>query len=622
MSRSPMLSSVLVLALMGGVISAVALAGSAPPKSEVAAPTGDSRSSAQSGLDFLATATVDWQRDQKCYGCHVQAHALEAMSVGLSHQYRVRDDQLAVVMAGLTTIPGGTRTAGGLRYAHGDTLQAPSIGFGGAALARYDGLVDGALTDDLLQAAAQLEALQRDDGSVIDPGGWTNAPVGIAGTAQMTYQAIATWRQAYERSADDRWMVAAAQAEDHLHGLANALNASTPTQQINYALLGLVHAGATTSEDSVGAALRLLLERQGEDGGWGQQPGAASDALATGQTLYTLRKLGLTEADDAVEAATGWLVSRQLDGGSWSTQGEAKAEAMWAVLGLVSVDLMRLTLNGIEDGQHVSGTVQVSGRAVANEGAAVKTIELRVDDRVVSTSDGGQLNFAWDTASLGTGRHVIELRATNKENKTSLRRIEVYAGDVFLTRVSSRWDDGGTLVSARDLAPAGRGHTVRMTIKKDKDGVPGAELLRTEEPGRQGPVQFFWDGKDTAGAGHLGERVHAVLEVIEGGAVVQTESTILVHASPDWRQERFAGIQGKIDLGGADDAVNTLVELVDEAGRIIASEVTTDQGQYRFDDVDAGKYRVRVKKEGWKTQEAEVQASPAAAAAEADISLE
>ncbi len=618
MSRT--LSTVVpVFAVLAVALVGAAQAGVLPTPDGPAAGAATERDAAQRGLDFLAQATVAWQTQHRCYGCHVQAHALEAMAVGVAHQYEVKDPQLRTVIAGLTTIDGGTRTPGGLRYAHGGTLVAPSQGFGGAAIARFDSLVDGSLTDDLLTVAAQLETIQRDDGSVIDPGGWVNAPVGIAGTEQMTYQAIATWRQAYERTADDRWMAASAQAEDHLRGRVNAFTGAEETQPLNYALLGLVHAGATPSEAPVARTLQALLARQNEDGGWGQTVGAASDALATGQTLYTLRKLGLTEADAAVDKGLGWLVQHQLPGGGWSHEGEAKAEAMWAVLGMVSVDLMTLTLSGVEDGQHVSGTLQLRAHAATNDETPVSSLELRVDDRLVVSAAADTLVHAWDTAELDDGRHIIEVRALNARGKTSRRRLEVFAGDWFLTRVATRWDDGGTTVSARDLAPSGRAHTVRLTVKKDEGGQPGATLHATEEPGRQGPVQFWLDG---AAEALKGQRLHAVLEVVEAGRVVQTETTTFVHADPQWKQDRYAGVQGRIDLAAGEEVVNTLVELVDEAGNVVARSVTTDQGQYRFDDLDEGKYRVRVSKKGWKTKEAEVEARAAAPAAAADVTME
>src|SRR5688572_9440640 len=48
------------------------------------------RDAAQRGLDWLGQAARTWQDGHKCYGCHVQAVTMEAMTVGLSHQYTVK----------------------------------------------------------------------------------------------------------------------------------------------------------------------------------------------------------------------------------------------------------------------------------------------------------------------------------------------------------------------------------------------------------------------------------------------------------------------------------------------------------------------------------------------------
>src|SRR5688572_24675061 len=63
---------------------------------------GRTRDAAQKGLDFLASDTVRWQQSNQCYGCHVQAVTLQAMSVGRHNQYTVEEKALDVVLAGIT----------------------------------------------------------------------------------------------------------------------------------------------------------------------------------------------------------------------------------------------------------------------------------------------------------------------------------------------------------------------------------------------------------------------------------------------------------------------------------------------------------------------------------------
>ena len=74
----------------------------------------------------------------------------------------------------------------------------------------------------------------------------------------------------------------------------------------------------------------------------------------------------------------------------------------------------------------------------------------------------------------------------------------------------------------------------------------------------------------------------------------------------------YAEVEGQIALRGGAGSANTVVELVDDKGRIVQSTRTTDQGNYRFKSVDGGQYKVRVKKSGFSDLEQNVQAAPAA----------
>ena len=92
------------------------------------------RASAQKGLTFLETSASAWASGHACYGCHVHAVTVEALSVGAANGYDVNEQTLASFVQAMTTGPGGERDGKlGLRYAHGDTLLAASNGFGGAA---------------------------------------------------------------------------------------------------------------------------------------------------------------------------------------------------------------------------------------------------------------------------------------------------------------------------------------------------------------------------------------------------------------------------------------------------------------------------------------------------------
>ena len=65
-------------------------------------------------------------------------------------------------------------------------------------------------------------------------------------------------------------------------------------------------------------------EEQREDGGWSQLPTLASDAYATGQSVYALRvALGMNVMNPAIEKGQRYLLQTQLDDGTWYVRRRA-----------------------------------------------------------------------------------------------------------------------------------------------------------------------------------------------------------------------------------------------------------------------------------------------------------
>ena len=583
-----------------------------PSTTKAADPT--VRFAAQRGLDWLSEATVAWQDQHNCYGCHVQGVTVDALSVGHAKGYRVDERQLARVLAGVTDLPGGSRNPGGLSY-HGGGLRLSSKSIGGAAFARFDAMVDHRLRDDLLTVAGELLEFQAQDGAVRDPEKWSNPPVGTGHPEQWTALAVTVWRQAYERSGDDRWLTAAATAEDWMAGRASKLTGAEDIQLVNYTLLVLLAGGAGAGESAVARVASVLEARQNEDGGWGLQ--GASDPLATGQTLTTLRQLGRTDADHAVARGTRWLVQHQLASGSWGTGGRGKAEAMWAVLGLVSVDVLTVEVAGIQHGQHVEGTVPVQVVAADNGGSGVRSVELFLDDVRVAAGCADRLNWTLSTANLPDGAHIVDVVATNADGESTRRRATVYAGDWYLTRPGTSWESSGTRVSVRNIAEQTKDTSIEVVIKAENSD---DKLWSSTAPASQGAWSTVWSGE---GAVPGQERYVAQLTLRDAaGKALHTIEERFVHAPAAQRQANYGAVAGRVNF--ADDeaeVANAVVELVDALGNVVESTRSTANGAYRFKDVAGGEYKVRVKKEGRATQEAPVMAAPAAESS-ADFDLE
>ncbi len=184
---------------------------------------------------------------------------MEALTVGQHHQYQVaRSDMDQMVTALMMGVTAGGRVTG--------------AAFQGQAWARYDEWVDGQHTPDLLRYGNELISLQKQDGSIPDDD--ARLPV-TGGTMHTTYQGMQTWRQAYARTADDKWLAPIAKAERYLaqqSGQVRTPQSDVYLQNVNLALLGLVAAGVGPSEGSLLRLQKILLARQNQDGGgWGLQ---------------------------------------------------------------------------------------------------------------------------------------------------------------------------------------------------------------------------------------------------------------------------------------------------------------------------------------------------------------
>ena len=580
------------------------------------------REGAQRGLEFLARSAGEWQERNKCYGCHVQAVTLEAMSVGRHHRYNVPQRELEAMLHGMLDINGGARGPNGLSVSGSPShLIETAKAFGAAAFAHYDERIGPGVRKELLDAAEALLGYQQADGSVKE--GYTLLPI-AAGRTQATMQAAQAFRQAHARTADERWLPPLRKAEAYLQSRATSLSddPAAPTQEVNYALIGLMAAGVGSGEQTVRSLVRRVEELERPGGGWGFTREDAPNAFATGQALYALRVAGMSDSSPIIARGTEWLLGRQSGGGGWSQAGFDKAEAMWAVLGLVSLDVVSVSLAGIEDGQRIEGVRAITAAGQDNGRSGVIRMDLLLDDVPIHGACGTTLAYQLDAAGLEPGSHLLDVVATNAAGQSSRRRIEILAGDIYLTQLGSRFTDGGTMLSMRSLAPERLKGAVEVRIFPAGEGTlpaPGAApVWTTSLPGVEGPMSFFWTGKETNGEPAKRGRYVAEVRLLDGaGKALQTERVAFMNDTPEAQRAAFAEVEGQLMLDGAAPAANTRVELVDDAGKVVQSAVTTRSGQYRFKNVDKGAYKLRVQKKGFAQDEVPVQAAPASAPARA-----
>lgn len=572
------------------------------------------REAAHRGFTYLARASTQWTQQHGCFGCHVQAVTLEALTAAKHHQYDVDPKDLdAMVKALQRGVTAGGRTTG--------------VAFEGAAWARYDRWIDNRQTEQLLRYAAELMTLQDKNGSIRDDD--ARLPI-TGGTMQTTYQAAQTWRQAYARTANDKWLTPLRQAERYLTRTSDGWEpgANVYIQDINFALLGLAAAGVTRTEPASARLQKLLLARQNQDGGWGLE--GRSDAFATGQTVYALKVAGLSDDDTAVARGLSFLLKAQDKDGAWRTarsgqNGAEKGETMWAVLGLVTVDVASISVAGLLDGQHVLDSMPITATASDNQSGGIAELAFFVDDLRVQTACGPKLSLAWDTTRLSPGKHLIDLVAINAQGKQSRRRFEVFAGDVFMTEVGATFDEAAqkTRVSLRNIAGAQAPGTVELEIwtLHEKDEQPKAKVFSTSRAGTPGAMELEWEGLGNDGRrAPRGRYVAKLVFKDSAGKARQSESTLFLHDTDAVQRATLGEVEGALQLGKLGiGSANTTVELVDRDGRVVQSVRSTEQGNYRFKNIKPGDYRVRARKDGYQAQESSVSTAAGAPAAKADM---
>jgi N-acyl-D-amino-acid deacylase len=99
---------------------------------------------------------------------------------------------------------------------------------------------------------------------------------------------------------------------------AKAANA----EERNMQLLGLAWAGADSA--ALHKFADAIVKAQRPDGGWGQRTEMASDAYATGESLFALAEAKCVQAKDAVyQKGVKFLLTTQAADGSWYVRSRA-----------------------------------------------------------------------------------------------------------------------------------------------------------------------------------------------------------------------------------------------------------------------------------------------------------
>jgi outer membrane protein OmpA-like peptidoglycan-associated protein len=287
------------------------------------------RHSAQMGIDWLEPASMDWQKQNNCFGCHVQAQTIMGLSVAQRNDYVVSPSCVRDLAEFMRT----KQDDDGHEKDEGSNTKVTPTQFAAMAYA-YRDEVAGAKTDESLLKHVDWLGKQSKPSGELEPD--HNEPPIDQGSLMATANALVAFMQVFAETGDSRYQ----QAADRSLSFITSAKPKT-TQDKVFKVIALARFGTPQQRQLVAPLIRQLQSDQNPDGGWGETTDAhASGTLATGQVLYCFQEAGVSVDSPAFTKGVRYLLQTQKDSGAWppgKTQSGRPSEfapTMWAVIGL------------------------------------------------------------------------------------------------------------------------------------------------------------------------------------------------------------------------------------------------------------------------------------------------
>jgi outer membrane protein OmpA-like peptidoglycan-associated protein len=380
------------------------------------------RFAAQRGIEWLQPAAVEWQRNNQCFGCHVQAQAAMGLAVATRNGYLVSrpavqelTDYMRILQdadgmeSGMLLVDNQSvmiaQPAGKGSHTPADQPIMATL-FAAMSFAYLDQMADTKRDPTLLKFADWLAAKQQPTGEVLPD--LDEAPI-CQGSFMTTANAALAFMQAFVESGDSRYQAAGVKAIDFI-----AAAKPVTTQDEAFSILALSHFGNPQQQALVNGLIAHLKAEQGSNGGWSESRGSPGpNAFATGQVLYAFKESGVDTRSAEFVRGVKYLLHTQEDTGAWPVQNSATgrpsefAPTMWAVIGLAG------SYGQVEDptAESLKSQLDQTGRAVLYINFDFNKSTLRPDAKPIIAqvvklmTDDPSLNLAINGHTDNVGQH-------------------------------------------------------------------------------------------------------------------------------------------------------------------------------------------------------------------------
>jgi prenyltransferase/squalene oxidase-like repeat protein len=347
------------------------------------------RYSAQRGINWLQPATMKWQKNNKCFGCHIQAQSVMGLAVARRNGYVVNDG----VIKELSTFTQSQQKPDGSYLRE---PNEPSTQFAAMGLAYYDEA--GSINRDpvLLKTTDWLLAKQKSTGDMPYGDLGCHGDAVVQGPVMATANTLLALKRAYAETNDPRYQQAAERALSWISSVQ-----PVSTQDEVFKILALVKFGGSDQKSTVQSLVERLLAEQRPNGGWRECPDHTDlqepNPFSTGQVLYAFKQAGVNISSSAFIKGVKYLMSVQQPDGSWKVepqvlhgQGAPYAPSMWAIIGLAG-----------SFGDVNTAGLQIVAQTDPAKAPAARNIEIILD------ASGSMLSPLGKSTRIGTAREVL-----------------------------------------------------------------------------------------------------------------------------------------------------------------------------------------------------------------------
>jgi outer membrane protein OmpA-like peptidoglycan-associated protein len=342
---------------------------------EIAGWKRSARFAAQRGIEWLQPAALEWQRQNQCFGCHVQAQAAMGLAVAERNGYLVSRAALQeltdymrllqdkdgsesnMLLLDNQSVMTAERAAKSSHTPSDQPITATQ--FAAMSFAHLDQLSDNKPDRTLVKFADWLAGKQQSTGELVPD--LDRAPIS-QGSFMTTANAAIAFMQAFAESGDARYQTAGDKAVEFI-----AAGKPKTTQDEVFTILALSRFGNPQQRSLVNGLIARLKAEQDATGGWCESSDLQGpNAFATGQVLYAFKEAGVDIRSPEFERGVKYLLGTQQVSGAWPGQNTASSQpseyapTMWAVIGLAG------SYGDVEDptAESLKSELEKNGRAI------------------------------------------------------------------------------------------------------------------------------------------------------------------------------------------------------------------------------------------------------------------